>query len=152
MSSLSSTPPSRQFGARASERGVVPPPLPQHVKAVEKPLTLRVTSTKRALLKRMGLRMSELTGLAGRRSACTPRCWRRCRRSTSGRLARADQRRREAGTVLALYATYANTASRQLGLLRQVVEAMAAEDSRYDATVQALIAEGRKTRACREAA
>jgi hypothetical protein len=43
--------------------------------------------------------------------------------------------------VLALYKSFSNTASRQLGLLREVVEAMAAEDSRCDAAVLALIAD-----------
>jgi hypothetical protein len=51
--------------------------------------------------------------------------------------------------ALALAATFANTASRQLGLLRQIVGQMAQEDDRYDAAVQALIAQGRETKAGR---
>jgi hypothetical protein len=52
--------------------------------------------------------------------------------------------------VMALYATLSNTASRQLGLLRQVVESIAREDHRYDDNLQRLMEIGRNTKAGRE--
>lgn len=140
----------RQFGARAVKRGVVATSLPRYVEAAERPLTARVTSTKRALLKRMGLRMNELTW-AGREVLGLYA-------STLSKMRLIDEWLATHGPidddgkpapVLALYNSFSNTASRQLGLLRQVVEAMAAEDSRYDAALEALIETGRKTKAGR---
>jgi hypothetical protein len=52
---------------------------------------------------------------------------------------------------MALYSTLLNTASRQLAEVRRTLEAMGREDTRFDAALQSLAAEGRRTRAGREA-
>src|SRR5439155_9440153 len=89
----------------------------------------RVTSTKRALLKRMGLRMSELTW-AGRETLGLYA-------STLAKMQLIDawlashepiDADGKPAQVLALYATYGNTAARQLSELRQVVGAIGRED------------------------
>jgi hypothetical protein len=107
---------------------------------------------KQALLKRMGLRQAELTW-AGRE---TLDLYARTRAKLEA-LDRwfldhpaVDGEGRPAA-ALALYATFSNTASRQLAELRRVLEAMAREDTRYDEALQRLVAEGKKTRAGRAA-
>jgi hypothetical protein len=55
--------PGRKFGARAATRGVVAAPLPVHVVGSQTRLKGRVTLTKRALLKRLGLRQSDLSAI-----------------------------------------------------------------------------------------
>jgi hypothetical protein len=140
-----------EVGKRAVVRGVVSPALPVHVGSREQPLTLRVTNTKRALLKRMGVRMNDLTWAAREVLGLYA--------STLSKMRLVDEwlERHEPidgdgrpVQVLALYNSFANTASRQLALLRQVVEAMAREDDRFDAALLALATEGRRTKAGRE--
>jgi hypothetical protein len=124
--------------------------LPSYVEASEGGLRRRVTATKRALLKRAGLRMSELSWqgreVLGLYAATLSKlqlidAWLESHEPIDGE-GRPVQ-------VLALYATYANTASRQLAELRAVVEQMAREDDRYDRAVQKLIDAGRQTKAGR---
>lgn len=107
-------------------------------------------SMKQALLKRMGMRQAELTW-AGR--------------ETLGAYARTLAKLKgiedwlgthpmlaEDGTpapCMQLFSTLSNTATRQLGELRAVVEQMAREDDRFDSAINALIAEGHKTKAGR---
>ncbi len=103
---------------------------------------------KQALLKRMGMRQNQLTW-AGRETLSRYA-------STLAKLKAIDDwllanpMLSESGVpapCMPLFSTLSNTATRQLGELRAVVEQMAKEDDRYDAAVQALIAEGRKTKA-----
>jgi hypothetical protein len=136
----------REFGERASERGLVAPPLPRHVEAPG----ISTTATKRALLKRLGLRMSELTW-AGRETLGLYAATLSKMKLIDAWIASnppIDEQGKPAG-VLALYATYANTASRQLALLQSVVADMAREDDRFDAAVEKLIQIGSKTKAGR---
>lgn len=51
--------------------------------------------------------------------------------------------------ALAAYTTLLNTSNRLLASVLSVLEQMAREDSRYDTAVQALIEQGRQTRAGR---
>jgi predicted nuclease with RNAse H fold len=108
-------------------------------------------SMKQALLKRMGLRQAELTW-AGRETLTNYARTLAKLKAIEDWLA-THPMLAEDGTpapCMALFSTLSNTATRQLGELRAVVADMAREDDRYDAVVQALIAEGRKTRTGRE--
>lgn len=105
---------------------------------------------KQALLKRMGMRQAELTW-AGRETLGRYA-------STLAKLKAIDDWLKthpmldEAGVpapCMQLFSTLSNTATRQLGELRAVVEQMAREDNRFDSAINALIAEGHKTRAGR---
>jgi hypothetical protein len=107
-------------------------------------------SMKQALLKRMALRQSELTW-AGRETLTNYA-------RTLAKLKAIEDwlmthpMLAEDGTpapCMPLFSTLSNTASRQLGELRACVEQMAKEDDRYDAAVQALIEQGRQTKAGR---
>jgi len=122
------------------------------VEGGEAAIRSRVTITKRALLKRMGLRMNELTW-AGRETLGLYAATLEKLRTIDAWLAThepIDEAGRPA-PVLALYATLSNTASRQLSLLRSVVESMAREDQQYDRALEALMEQGRNTKAGREA-
>jgi hypothetical protein len=120
---------SRDFGARAVKRGVASGPLPAHVLGSETASTRRVTNTKRALLKRLGLRMGELTW-AGREVLSLYAATLAKLQIIDAWLAShepIDEDGRPAA-VLALHATFSNTATRQLGLLREVVGQMGRAD------------------------
>jgi hypothetical protein len=115
-------------------------------------LAPQVRGMKQALLKRMGLRQNQLTW-AGRETLSRYA-------STLAKLKAIDDwllsnpMLSESGVpapCMPLFSTLSNTATRQLGELRAVVEQMAREDSRFDSAVEALIAEGRKTKAGRVA-
>jgi hypothetical protein len=103
--------------------------LPSYVEASEGGLRRRVTATKRALLKRAGLRMAELTW-AGREVlglyAATLSKLQLIDAWLEAHDPIDDEGRPVA--VLQLYASLSNTASRQLAELRQVVGAMGNED------------------------
>lgn len=114
-------------------------------------LAPQVRGVKRELCKRLGVRYSDLNA-AGRE---TVDLYAR----TRSKLAAVDDwltkhpMLSEDGTpapCMGLYATLLNTASRQLAELRRVLEAMAREDDRFDSALQALAAEGRRTKAGRE--
>lgn len=122
----------------------------QHGGRASVALAPQVRGMKQALLKRMGMRQAELTW-AGRETLGRYA-------STLAKLKAIDDWLKtnpmldEAGTpapCMALFSTLSNTATRQLGELRAVVESMAREDHRFDSAINALIAEGRNTKAGR---
>jgi hypothetical protein len=107
-----------------------------------------VRGVKRELCKRLGVRYADLDA-AGREAIDL---YARAR----AKLAAIDDylkthpmldERGEPAPCMALYATLLNTSNRLLASVLTVLSQMAREDDRYDAAVQALIAEGRKTKA-----
>jgi hypothetical protein len=126
---------SREFGARAVERGLVPASPPRHVEGDSGRRMGLAERTRRSLLKRLGLRMNDLTAI-GRETL-------RLYSETLASLQLIDDwiathdaidaEGRPAG-VLALRVTYLNTAGRHLRDLRGCIEQLAREDSRYSAT------------------
>jgi hypothetical protein len=95
---------------------------------------------KQALLKRMGLRQAELTW-AGRETLTNyARTLAKLKAIEDWLL--THPMLDEDGTpapCLPIFVTLSNTATRQLGELRAVVDQMAREDDRYDAAVEKLI-------------
>lgn len=111
-----------------------------------------VRGVKRELCKRLGVRYKDLSA-AGREAIDL---YSRSR----AKLAAIDRWFEQNPVVdadgvpspaLTAYSTLLNTSNRLLGRVLDVLQAMAREDDRYDHAVQALIEEGRRTRAGREA-
>lgn len=102
---------------------------------------------KQALLKRLGLRQSELS-FAGRE---TLDLYARSRAKLEAidrwllDHAMLDEDGRPA-PCMQLYTTLLNTSARALGELRAVIAELAREDDRFDAALTALAAEGRRIR------
>jgi hypothetical protein len=110
-------------------------------------------SMKQALLKRMGLRQAELSWAGRETLGAYARTLAKLKAIEDW--LRVHPMLAEDGTpapCMPLFSTLSNTATRQLGELRAVVEQMAREDDRFDSAVQALIAEGHKTKAGRNGA
>jgi hypothetical protein len=112
----------------------------------------QVKGVRRELCKRLGVRYEDLTA-AGREVVDLYA-------RTRAKLAAIDRWFEQHPVIgadgtpspaLAAYSTLLNTASRQLAEVRRTLEAMAREDTRFDAALQALAAEGRRTKAGREA-
>jgi hypothetical protein len=111
-----------------------------------------VRGVKRELCKRLGVRYADLDA-AGREAVDL---YSRAR----AKLAAIDtwlernpmlNEKGEPAACMPLYATLLNTSNRLLASVLTVLSQMAKEDDRYDAAVQALIAEGHKTKAGRGA-
>jgi hypothetical protein len=138
---------SREFGARATERGVrVDQPLARPIAS----LAPSVPGVRREFLRRLGIRREDLSAAGGEAVDLYSRATSKLRaidkHFETHPVVDAD------GTpspALTAYWTGLNTAARLLGRVLEAVEQMAREDSRYDDAVQALIAEGRSTRAGR---
>jgi hypothetical protein len=121
-----------------------------HGMRAEKHLAPRVTSVKRALLKRMGLRMAELSW-AGRETL-TGYARTLAKLEACEDWLQANPMLAEDGTpapLMNLFSTLTNTSTRQLAELRAVMAQLSREDSRFDSAVQALIEQGKRTKAGR---
>jgi hypothetical protein len=111
-----------------------------------------VRRVKRELCKRLGVRYQDLT--AAGREAVDLYARARAKLAAIDDWLTRNPMLDESGTpapCLALYSTLLNTCGRLLSQVLAVLEQMAAEDARYDKAVQALIAEGSRTRAGQEA-
>jgi hypothetical protein len=111
-----------------------------------------VRGVKRELCKRLGVRLSDLD--AAGREAVDLYARARAKLAAIDNWLTDHPMLDDSGTpapCLALYSTLLNTSSRLLAQVLAVLEQKAREDSRYDHAVQALIAEGRKTKAGRQA-
>jgi hypothetical protein len=109
-------------------------------------------ASKRELCRRLGVRYADLT--AAGKEAITNYARATTKLEAMDRFFRTHTVVNDAGEpspALASYWTGLNTANRALGRVLDVLQALAAADDKYDAAVQALIAEGRKTRAGRQA-
>lgn len=115
-------------------------------------LAPQVAGVRRELCRRLGIRYADLD--AAGREALTLYARATAKLSAVDAWFRVNPVVNDDGTVpaaLGAYISLLNSANRQLGRVVDVLRAMAKEDARYDDALQKLIAEGRDTRAGREA-
>jgi hypothetical protein len=109
-----------------------------------------VRGVKRELCKRLGVRYADLT--AAGREAVDLYARARAKLAAIDRFLETHPVVAEDGTpaaCLPIYGQLLNTSSRMLAQVLRTLEAMAEVDQKYDSAVQALIEEGRRTKAGR---